>query len=58
MTTPLQRLPQSAEKRSTNLDDTLKIDSRHYSGGLLEMPRRPVSDTVDACDLAATAVHG
>jgi hypothetical protein len=32
---------------------SLLIESRNYFGGLLEIPRLPVSDTADAADLAA-----
>jgi hypothetical protein len=32
---------------------SLLIESRKYFGGLLEMPRHPISDTADAGDLAA-----
>ncbi len=35
---------------------SLLIESRNYFGGLLEMPRLPISDTADAAGLAAPAV--
>lgn len=52
--------PALADERSQALLDagadhvaSLLIESRHYLGGLLELPRLPISDTADAPGLAA-----